>query len=378
MASTSSLDRQTHPNLTATMSSPDDTNDTLSLVSSFYGPGNISCWLLTIAAVLVTWTLNPRSRQQDTITLDFMAALAIPSIAAGHLFYLVFSRQSHDELGEEAPSIDGANLFTSSSQTAIRYAAAVEAPLNVCETFSSVALTMFVIAAWNGGPRRAFAVVVAGLLAFSTEISLFIQTAGIEAATSNLGRPFLFNSLVTMVVILVMLTFFLAVLLIIGIMAVDFRLRRLVAISDATRTEMEQTLSLKIANAQRVERLTMWLAIIPSAVFAPSDLLVAILSATGWLEETTYIADEHGKTRLLFFIPRSMATITELDQAVSLAIGILTLCFSLWDALRVKWQADIEKRGLIDEDLASDQGLTVRSILMSSAAGRQLLERNMM
>lgn len=327
MASTSAFDRQTHPNLTATMSSPDGTNDTLSLVSSFYGPGNISCWLLTIAAVLVTWTLNPRSRQQDTITLDFMAA--------------------------------------------------VEAPLNVCETFSSVALTMFVIAEWNGGPRRAFAVVGAGLLAFSTEISLFIQTAGIEAATSNLGRPFLFNSLVTMVVILVMLSFFLVVLLIIGIMAVDFRLRRLVAISDATRTEMEQTLSLKIANAQRVERLTMWLTIIPSAVLAPSGLLVAILSATGWLEETTYIADGHRKTRLLFFIPRSMATIAELGQAVSLAIGILTLCFSLRDALRVKWQADIEKRGLIDEDLASGQGLTVRNILMSSTAGRQLLERNM-
>ncbi|KAK4194334.1 hypothetical protein QBC40DRAFT_290941 [Triangularia verruculosa] len=358
------------------MSSPEQTNDTLSLVSSFYGPGNITCWLLTLASVLVTWTLNPKSRLQDAITLDFMAALAVPSVAAGHSFYLLFSPQSlNAELNEEASSVNSTTLFTSSSPKAIRYAAAVEAPLNVCETFSSVAMTMYAIAALNGRSRRASLAMAVGLLAFSTEISIFVQTADVREAITNLARPFLFNSVIAMTVILGVLAFFLVVILVIGLVIIDFRLRRLVVTEETTRKDVEEILNLKVANAQRVERLRMWLSIVPSTCLAPIALLISVLSGTGWIGETTYKAMEPGRARLFFFMPRSTETITELDQAVSLAIGILTLCFSLWDALRVRWQGDISRRGGIDEDLASGQGLTIGTVLATSVTGRELLER---
>src|SRR4051812_18833480 len=112
-------------------SSMTDGSDRLSLVSSLYGPGSIGCWLCTIASVFVSWTLNTESRHRDSITNDFIAALAIPLVATAHLFYLLFSPQRTAQLGEYA-HFNQASLLTSPFPIAAQYAAAVEAPLNVC------------------------------------------------------------------------------------------------------------------------------------------------------------------------------------------------------------------------------------------------------
>lgn len=167
------------------MSSPEvaESPDRFSLVSSLYGPGTIGCWLCTLASVFATWTLNVDSRRKDSITNDFIAALALPTIAAVHFFYLLFF----------SVHSTGSLVFTNTEPEVISYAAAAEAPLNVCETFAAAALALFSIAAFRGHSRRSVCILIIGLLAFSTEVVVFVRTPGIGVAESNLARPFLFN-----------------------------------------------------------------------------------------------------------------------------------------------------------------------------------------
>src|SRR2546430_59810 len=98
--------------------------DRFFLVSSFYGPGNIISWLCTLASVLITWCFNVEYRRQDTISTDFVFALAIPAVAAGHLIYLLFFVD--DSLGEYETATEQ-QLFTSQLPAIIKRAAAIEA-----------------------------------------------------------------------------------------------------------------------------------------------------------------------------------------------------------------------------------------------------------
>ena len=64
-------------------------NSRYQLVDSLYGPGTVGAWLLTLCAVLISWTLNMSSRRKDTISVDFIAALLLPLVAASHLVFQV-------------------------------------------------------------------------------------------------------------------------------------------------------------------------------------------------------------------------------------------------------------------------------------------------
>jgi hypothetical protein len=107
----------------------DQVNNRFSLVASFYGPGNIISWLCTVASLLLTWCLHAQHRRKDTITTDFIFALAVPCVAAGHAISIIFFPAP----GGPRHTIE--QLFTSPDDDLIRRAAAAEAALNVCETF---------------------------------------------------------------------------------------------------------------------------------------------------------------------------------------------------------------------------------------------------
>jgi hypothetical protein len=53
--------------------------------SSLYGPGAIICWLCTALSVFLSWNFNRSNRRSDTITIDVAACLALPGIAIVHL-----------------------------------------------------------------------------------------------------------------------------------------------------------------------------------------------------------------------------------------------------------------------------------------------------
>lgn len=109
-----------------------DFDGRLAKVSSLYGPGTVGGWLFTLLSVLVTWTANPRSRRKDTITNDFIATLALPIISTMHLLH---------QIRTSAHSVR--SILTSQDLDSLQSAAAIEAPLNVCETFSAAVLVLF-------------------------------------------------------------------------------------------------------------------------------------------------------------------------------------------------------------------------------------------
>lgn len=59
------------------------------LVNSLYGSGTVGAWLLTICAVLISWTANVTSRWQDTISMDFIALLLLPLVSTAHFILQV-------------------------------------------------------------------------------------------------------------------------------------------------------------------------------------------------------------------------------------------------------------------------------------------------
>ena len=157
------------------------------LVDSLYGPGTVGAWLLTLCAVLISWTLNKSTRRKDSISIDFVGALLLPLVAAGHLIFQVLRLPY---------SIS--ETITSADIEVQKYASALEAPLNICETFSVVALIVAACCGpwWDSSPklRRLGAVLVTGLLSWGTENLMFAMATlrGVKASDATLSRPYLF------------------------------------------------------------------------------------------------------------------------------------------------------------------------------------------
>lgn len=157
------------------------------LVDSLYGPGTVGAWLLTLCAVLISWTLNKSTRRKDSISKDFVVALLLPLVAAGHLIFRV-SRLPYSL----------AETITSADVEVQKYAHALEAPLNVCETFSMVTLIAAALCGpwWDSGPKlqRLGAVLVTGLLSWGTESLMFAMATlkGVKASDATLSRPYAF------------------------------------------------------------------------------------------------------------------------------------------------------------------------------------------
>ncbi|KAF5656987.1 hypothetical protein FCIRC_13421 [Fusarium circinatum] len=172
-------------------------------IASFYGPGNIASWLCMVVSVVTTWCLNAEYRCKDSITADLVAVLAVPGVAAGHTIYMLFFGNSNHE------SI--LHLFTSADSEVVKHAAAAEAALDVCETFSAIAVLLVFVSMFFGHLRRTLAVVTVGLLAFSTEAVVFTQMKGVSVSDTNLTRPFLFNFFEVMVSLVVFVAVWLAV-----------------------------------------------------------------------------------------------------------------------------------------------------------------------
>ena len=63
-------------------------------VSGLYGQGAVACWLLALGSVAISWTFNRDCRVRDEITNDFVAAIAMPCVSAGHLIYQMIRRPS--------------------------------------------------------------------------------------------------------------------------------------------------------------------------------------------------------------------------------------------------------------------------------------------
>ena|ERR1700760_1888845 len=98
-------------------------------VDSLYGPGTVRAWLLTLCTVFTSCTLNKRTQCNDTISIDFIGALLLPLVAASHLIFQI----AHLPLPV-------AEVVTSTRLEVQKTASALEALLNIYETFLLMAL----------------------------------------------------------------------------------------------------------------------------------------------------------------------------------------------------------------------------------------------
>jgi hypothetical protein len=371
----------------------DQVNNRFFLVASFYGPGNIISWLCTVASLFVTWCLHAQHRRKDTITTDLIFALAVPSVAAGHAIAIIFfpaPSERQQTIGE---------LFTAPDDDVVQRAAAVEAALNVCETFSMIAVALIFVSIFHGHLKRTLAVLAVGLFAFSTEAVVFVQARGrFSVASSNLSRPFLFNFMEVMICIMAFLALWTCVFSGLTtwlrlarsqeqweLVAAEARLRAhcLAAIRSLGRADgalgargdtrrfgnasqifsATQQDEIRRRLARKRETRAMSLLTYASFPFVILSFVASSITPFGLLGVTAYMSSLSWTARLPFFIPKSATGITELDQTFALCIGVVGLLYNLLHAFRSRRkEEEILDRGdrqKDDEELAAKQQRTM-------------------
>lgn len=270
-------------------------SDRYLLVSSFYGPGSVGCWLFTVASVVIAWTLNRRHRVKDTITNDLLATLTYPVVAAGHLLL-----QVRDFPGDRAAIMtDG--VFT-------QYTASIEASLNVCEIFATMSLALFSACALAHTWKRAALVALAGTLCFVAEVFLSTQGPTVVAGNSTFQRPFLLNLPGAVMANIIALSLLFIALAGVGAVFLLFGTFYAVCFEGV--------------------RLGTFLV---SAFMIP----LSMINGFGVLGSTTITTAEKHGWALWHFFPASGVSITELDQAVALGAGVIVFIFSLYEALKI-------------------------------------------
>ena len=346
-------------------------SDRLQLVSGLYGPGAVGCWLCIVASVFVSWTLNKKTRKKDTITNDFIAVLTLPTVAAGHLIYQIISYTG-----------DRSTILTTQDPELLPRVAAMEASLNICETFAALALTLFAIAAFKFHIGRCITVATVGLVCFGTESALFFISPDSSVKRSNFTRPFILNEQRAMIPTFIVITAVCPAAVIVwfrvasrtrtrsrsrdtaetgngGIRRVLQRGRYHIdgvhhQVLDRMRLKLSDQGALELPDRMRLQMREVAVArdddvramrsiAIVSLLFLPLTSCAAAVSASfplGAWGVTPLGALHSFAWRLRFFIPETSSKITELDQAVALAGGAATLGFSLLEAVKSSVDSD--------------------------------------
>jgi hypothetical protein len=321
-------------------------------VESLYGPGTIAAWLVTALSVLINWTFNPHTRRKDTISLDFVTVVLLPTVASIHLFFL---------LAHLPVSI--AEALISQDEDVRQFVAAFEAPLNVCETFSMLALIFAVtsIISWcEPWPRykRLGLIVAVGLLSWAPENLLYFLATrkGVSVSESILSRPYLFFASP----IIASVWAFLSVCLVLagGSYIIIWCLHRTKDQSQhqpntsgmqdtpTYRFRNQNSTSGNLESAQRLEGAiqaqrrsddaSMRTIVFLTSVFLPLALLSSFFSISSITYPETRTQTESSDRRNIgiFFIPRSSQSISALDQAIALSTGCLVFLYTMFGVWR--------------------------------------------
>jgi hypothetical protein len=314
-------------------------------VDSLYGPGTVGAWLLTVLSVFIGWTLNKNSREKDTISIDFLAVLILPTVAVGHLFYLV----------AHLPTTI-AEVLTAEDIDSIQRLAAIEAPLNICETFAIVALMLAACCGpfYASGPKwkRLGLILLVGLLSWATEEYLFQQATrrGVRAANTMLSRTYVF----LVVPIVGSVWAFIGVCLMIALIFAFVTLIRWLKrrsnnaessggdheipmrpptsanevvideIYPVTHAEQEQ-------RQIRHESIMMRVMASVTLLYLPTTFLALLMSNYTMKTKSQTLNQNLGQSREpteLFFIPKSSGSLFNLDQALAMATGLLVVIYS--------------------------------------------------
>ncbi|KAL8689347.1 MAG: hypothetical protein Q9218_004964 [Villophora microphyllina] len=315
--------------------------DPLELVSSFYGPGVVGCWYLTVLACIVSWTVHPVKRLAGSVDSDFIAVLTFPAVSAGHLIIQARHFPSRDD-----NTLDQIRI--------IKLAAALEAPLNVTETFLALSVVLLLIAVLRKCVRRALLVAVAGLFSFSSEIVLRTRELFLESSHAAFGRLYLVNYTWLLIVLCALLGAL--VMFALGVVSMFYakQPRRFNPRRPArtwmipNQTTRQHPLAIESLNQIQstshpddfVSSRSAWLLTPVSMVFLPVSFIASLIpistnAATFALDAPHEVLRWIIATASRFYQdlwPRTGNSIEELDQAVAVLAGATVLCFSIYGA----------------------------------------------
>lgn len=334
------------------------------LVDSLYGPGTVGAWLLSLCAVLLSWTLDTSSRSKDTISVDFIATLLLSLIAAGHTVFQI----------TRLP-VPVAEVITAQNVELQRYASALEAPLNICETFSVAALLLAMCCGpwWGRDPKwkRLGLVLTVGLLSWGTENVMFGMGTmkGVHVTDATLSRPYLFFLTPIVASTWAFLALCLAVGVIVWVISVgntqaatitqrrDLERRRLRQPRDWSLHESEPKptdSSSQITRESREHALQELRTLEPTSRSIQMITFVSIFylplsmiaSFTGLTTVETKSPSSTYQAQF-FLIPRSNASLSNLDQLLALVGGIIVLLAAVRRAYRSRRETGPSSKILI-------------------------------
>ncbi|KAI3574028.1 hypothetical protein IWW34DRAFT_132811 [Fusarium oxysporum f. sp. albedinis] len=283
------------------------------LVSSLYGPGTFLCWICTVASVFISWAVNPDYSRSDSITNDFVAAITLPVVAAAHSF--------HQLANIDRPGYKP--IFLSEEPEDIQLVSALEAALAICEVYIILASFLHCTITRRHQWKRVTCVILTSLLCLSTELVIFFKYPGLPVSGVTFARPFLFDFWFAISAALAVQSLVSGLSIIRIILHARIKMKSM-APRDTNRVLLDRRYTL----LERIINVNAGLII----------AFIAIVVKSGSVGNTSFYRDSF--TALNFrFGPKSSISMTELDQAVALAGGIMTLVFSIFNAFKAHRQS---------------------------------------
>jgi len=225
----------------------------------------------------------------------------------------------------------------------LKLVAAIEASLNITETFLAISVTLLLIAVCSKCVKRAISLAVTGLFCFSAESYLFLSCSNLRTKTGNFSRSFLVNFLGIWIVLLVLVIILIAATF--SLVAI-FYVKRPQAVRTITigpRTDSEANAAAHLAQAERdllqgTEAL--WLTMM-SIVLLPLTFFGTIAPVSF---DLVILLSNSSPIRALInrlvcdLLPRTDVSVKELDQAVAIFAGTTVLGFGIYGAANSRFK----------------------------------------
>ncbi|KAF2732421.1 hypothetical protein EJ04DRAFT_554065 [Polyplosphaeria fusca] len=281
----------------------------LSGVSSLYGPGLIGGWFCTITSFIITNALIPEERKQGKFSNDLLFILTIPVAASGHALYCFAASISAGKMPPEsvakiaaALSVCNAYIFVSSALIFAISSPEKEISKRVATVIPTVADDT---QAASGSLRASFMSIV-GNLCYLTSVCILCWTSIRCMKEGFADKDALIHLRPPTVSILTT-----AISVSTAILVTYYRIRS----ENHYRTPTKKWLDI---------------AFIPINSFSniSFDILMLVHHGRNMV---------HG--RYLFFLPQTACSIRDIDQWLSLLVGLITILFSIRDVIQTRRQS---------------------------------------
>jgi hypothetical protein len=202
--------------------------------------------------------------------------------------------------------------------------------------FSLLSLLLVLVAAWHGQPKRIASIAAIATLCFTAEFSLLGISYSVPASKMDAARSFAFLIFGTgiAIIMLVLITSFLSVAYITIRSSVIVESHGAVSM---TTVVVGREPSTDIDASRQWMRVLIWL----SATLLPLGVGNMAGNSIAFARDVLFASSSRTDTYTsTSFLPRTLLSISDLDQAVALAAGVITLAFSAYEAAKKTFGAD--------------------------------------